>query len=399
MMTWGKYFIGGLARETTSDSLKAYFELFGELSDAVVMSKDGRSRGFGFVTYANPAAVPPNFATSMHVVDGKQVDVKSAVPEEELHGTGGIKKLFIGGLSPTCTKEALEAHFGKFGTLTDAVVMEANGRPRGFGFVTFETEEQAEMAFRYTPGHQIDGKVVDVKKAEPKGSLGLAAPAMAGGFAPFAGYPAAFGAMGMGFPQQMQQMALRGGMRGGMLGPMRAGMRPYGAAKPMMQQMTPNRPSGMYGSTENPHSIQAKIFVGGLAHQSTEESLVSYFSQYGAVVGCEVMRRDGVSRGFAFIVFSNNMEAAQALSNTAHIVDGKQVECKACQPKSPENPRRAGGMGMPYATQGFAGFAEQPTGYVTNYPAGAPYAAMGMAQTMGHRGGLQPGQPGRFQPY
>lgn len=69
------------------ETLKAYFELFGELADAVVMMKEGRSRGFGFVTFAFPQGidyihaqlslmhtdVPPNFVTSMHVVDGKQV--------------------------------------------------------------------------------------------------------------------------------------------------------------------------------------------------------------------------------------------------------------------------------------------------------------------------------------
>lgn len=43
---------------------------------------------------------------------------------------------------------------------TDAVVMQANGRPRGFGFVTFENGEQAEYAFQHQPGHLIDGKMV-----------------------------------------------------------------------------------------------------------------------------------------------------------------------------------------------------------------------------------------------
>ena len=35
----------------------------------------------------------------------------------------------------------LESHFGQFGTITDAVVMEMNGQPRGFGFVTYEAPE------------------------------------------------------------------------------------------------------------------------------------------------------------------------------------------------------------------------------------------------------------------
>jgi|EP00670_Eutreptiella_braarudii_P003172 RNA recognition motif-containing protein len=340
--TQGKYFIGGLSRETTSESLKAYFELFGELSDAVVMMKDNRSRGFGFVTFAQPEAVPPNFVTSMHLVDGKQVDVKAAIPEEELQTSTGVKKLFIGGLTATTTKEHLEQHFGQFGTLTDAVVMETNGRPRGFGFVTFETEDQAESAFRFAPGHQLDGKTVDVKKAEPKGSPNLTQP-FTGGFAPLGGYP---GYVGFGGPMQpMRGMGLPA--RNAPSVPMRAA-RPYGGGKPMMQQLTPNKPSGMYGNTENPHSIGAKTFVGGLAHHSNEDSLVSYFSAYGNIVGCEVMRRDGVSRGFGFVVFSHDSEAALAMSQVNHVIDGKQVECKACRPKTPEPPQKQGFL--PYST-------------------------------------------------
>ena len=45
----GKVFVGGLARETTTEGLRGYFERFGDISDCVVM-KDratGLPRGFG----------------------------------------------------------------------------------------------------------------------------------------------------------------------------------------------------------------------------------------------------------------------------------------------------------------------------------------------------------------
>ena len=44
-----KVFVGGLNYETTNESLKTYFEQFGEITDSIVMKyKDtGRSRGFG----------------------------------------------------------------------------------------------------------------------------------------------------------------------------------------------------------------------------------------------------------------------------------------------------------------------------------------------------------------
>jgi RNA recognition motif-containing protein len=53
----GKMFVGGLSWETTADSLKYYFQKFGDLIDVALMSdkRTGQPRGFGFVTYKDPA--------------------------------------------------------------------------------------------------------------------------------------------------------------------------------------------------------------------------------------------------------------------------------------------------------------------------------------------------------
>ena len=50
-----KLFVGGLSWETTDESLRAKFEEFGSVEDAVVLKfrDTGRSRGFGFVTFQN----------------------------------------------------------------------------------------------------------------------------------------------------------------------------------------------------------------------------------------------------------------------------------------------------------------------------------------------------------
>ena len=47
------------------------------------------------------------------------------------------------------------------------------------------------------------------------------------------------------------------------------------------------------------------------------ESLLAYFSQFGSVVGCEIMRRDGVPRGFAFVVSSADAEVCCSGDKTA----------------------------------------------------------------------------------
>lgn len=49
--TYTKVFVGGLAWETQKDTMKKYFEQFGEILEAVVITDKttGRSKGYGFV--------------------------------------------------------------------------------------------------------------------------------------------------------------------------------------------------------------------------------------------------------------------------------------------------------------------------------------------------------------
>ena len=79
----GKVFVGGLSRETTTDGLRLYFERFGEICDCVVMKdrSTGAPRGFGFVTYTSQT-VADRVVHHRHVIDGKEVEAKPAVPRE-----------------------------------------------------------------------------------------------------------------------------------------------------------------------------------------------------------------------------------------------------------------------------------------------------------------------------
>jgi RNA recognition motif-containing protein len=56
--------------------------------------------------------------------------------------------------------------FGRFGQVVDAVVMERNGHPRGFGFVTFKDKNSINAAL--AAGVTIDGREVDLKRAVPE---------------------------------------------------------------------------------------------------------------------------------------------------------------------------------------------------------------------------------------
>eukprot|EP00439_Symbiodinium_sp_Y106_P003337 s2175_g1.t1 len=96
----------------------------------------------------------------------------------------GKGKIFVGGLPQDCPQEMLTDYFGKFGAITDVVVMtdRNTGRCRGFGFVTFESEDSVEMVMAQHADHQILGKWVDCKRATKEGSKGVPPSKGGGGF-------------------------------------------------------------------------------------------------------------------------------------------------------------------------------------------------------------------------
>jgi RNA recognition motif. (a.k.a. RRM, RBD, or RNP domain) len=95
-------------------------------------------------------------------------------------------RLFVGGLSFTTSTDGLREAFARFGPVQSAAVMtdRETGRSRGFGFVEMGTEEEAEEAISGLNGSSLDGRMIRVDRATPRGAGGPPRPRPAGGFAP-----------------------------------------------------------------------------------------------------------------------------------------------------------------------------------------------------------------------
>jgi RNA recognition motif-containing protein len=117
-------------------------------------------------------------------------------------------RLFVGGLSFSTSSEGLRDAFARFGPVQSAAVMtdRETGRSRGFGFVEMAGEEEAERAISALNGSQLDGRMIRVDKATPRGSgpVSPRPPRPAGaarfGGGPPAGGPSRFGGPGAGGP-------------------------------------------------------------------------------------------------------------------------------------------------------------------------------------------------------
>ncbi|KAG2140299.1 hypothetical protein BD769DRAFT_145622 [Suillus cothurnatus] len=85
-------------------------------------------------------------------------------------------KVYVGNLSWNTTDDSLRQAFGEFGQVTDAIVMKdrETGRSRGFGFVTFNGNEDAQAAIDGMNEQELDGRRlrVNLANARPSGGGG-----------------------------------------------------------------------------------------------------------------------------------------------------------------------------------------------------------------------------------
>ncbi|KAB2617689.1 heterogeneous nuclear ribonucleoprotein 1-like [Pyrus ussuriensis x Pyrus communis] len=180
----GKLFVANLPNEFTETTVKEYFTKYGEVKDcAIIVHKVTRNpRGFGFVSFTDPS-VAENVMGEGHIILGRKVDVKTASPnstvkkqnQEDQHAQSepyyNSKRIFVGGLPHNLTQEEFKNYFEKFDTVTDAVIIccKESGKSRGFGFITFESEEAVDDVLQ-NKYHELNDKFVEVKRAQPMGS-------------------------------------------------------------------------------------------------------------------------------------------------------------------------------------------------------------------------------------
>jgi RNA recognition motif-containing protein len=201
-----KLFVAGLPDSVSEEVLKQIFEATGGKVVSVSLPKDrmtGRPRGFGFVTLATPQeAEAARNALDGSLQGGRSISVRPFQAEPPRKGEGGPlssgprssgprstggggggggggaqqapdRTLYVGNLPYDCSQPEVE-------TLINGVVgegqvvrvhlpMDADGRKRGFGFVTMASSESAKNAAEQLKSADLRGRRLIVNIAHPKG--------------------------------------------------------------------------------------------------------------------------------------------------------------------------------------------------------------------------------------
>ncbi|XP_076832063.1 RNA-binding protein Musashi homolog 2-like [Brachyhypopomus gauderio] len=167
----GKMFIGGLSWQTSPDSLRDYFSKFGEIRECMVMRDPTtkRSRGFGFVTFADAASVDKVLGQPHHELDSKTIDPKVAFPRRaQPKMVTRTKKIFVGGLSANTVVEDVKQYFEQFGKLHTFPVLKESPSGRGAPMI-FKSEKRPQRSRPEVRAH-LPGRLSARRPARVRGS-------------------------------------------------------------------------------------------------------------------------------------------------------------------------------------------------------------------------------------
>ncbi|CAN1811937.1 Polyadenylate-binding protein 8 [Linum perenne] len=181
-VSFSNVFVKNLADTVSDDDFKRVLGEFGLITSVVIMRElGGRSKGFGFVNFANK----DDASRAVDALNGRRIHGKVwyvaralkkkerelELMQEEIEKLQG-SNLYLKNIDDSFGEDELKQLFSTFGTIKSCKVMRfRNGISKGSGFVAFATPREATIAIREMNGKLIAGKPMYVelaRKKEPK---------------------------------------------------------------------------------------------------------------------------------------------------------------------------------------------------------------------------------------
>lgn len=166
-----KIYVGNLNFDTSMETLKATFEEYGDVKDCFIPSDyEGNPRGFAFIQMDDDNALSAIEGLNGVELDGRTLNVNKSLPKGTKSSPKQVK-LYVGNLSWGTEEAALRELFEEYGKVVDAYIPvdRDTKQHRGFAFVTMEPDDALRAADE-TDGYELDGRILRVNEAQPKGS-------------------------------------------------------------------------------------------------------------------------------------------------------------------------------------------------------------------------------------
>ncbi|XP_028406076.1 polyadenylate-binding protein 4-like [Dendronephthya gigantea] len=179
-------YVKNFGDDFSDEDMKKLFEPFGEIQSMKVMrTEDGKSKGFGFVSFAEPdSAGKAVEEINEKEMNGKilycgraqkrserQAELRRRFQQQKMERINQFQgvNLYIKNLEETIDDTRLRKEFENYGTITSAKVMrDDKGNSKGFGFVCFQSPEEATKAVTEKNGQIVMTKPLYVALAQRK---------------------------------------------------------------------------------------------------------------------------------------------------------------------------------------------------------------------------------------
>ncbi|GAA0169085.1 RNA metabolism protein [Lithospermum erythrorhizon] len=276
-------FIKNLDKAIDHKALHETFSTFGNiLSCKLAVDALGHSKGYGFVQYhTEESAQKAIQQLNGMLLNDKQVFVGPFLRRQDRELSNDKTKftnVFVKNLSDSVTEDDLQKAFGEFGKLTSIVVMrDEDGKSKCFGFVNFDSPDDAARSVDSLNGYKFDDKPWYVCRAQKKSERERD--------------------LKIQFEQTVKEAAEK--------------------------------------------SQGLNLYIKNIDDSLDDDKLKEMFSSFGTITSCKVMRDPvGVSKGSGFVAFSTPEEASKALMEmNGKMVIGKPLYVAFAQRKEDRRAR------------------------------------------------------------
>ncbi|KAK5003662.1 hypothetical protein LTR28_009889 [Elasticomyces elasticus] len=187
-------YVGGISWNVDEDWLKREFEAYGAVKSARIITdrNTGKSKGFGYVEFEEVEHAKAALdALNGSMLDGRSLKCDFSQPREErpynkdqVQGRAqkfgdrqlgeAQSQLFIGNISFDATPDMITETFQEYGSIKGVRLPtdQETGAPKGFGYVEFETVEEATAALEALNGADIAGRNIRLDYATPRDQSG-----------------------------------------------------------------------------------------------------------------------------------------------------------------------------------------------------------------------------------